>query len=52
MDFKRRAILGAAGAAAVSRVASAQTQPPIKIGILVALAVPMACATSNSRSAR
>ncbi len=37
MEFKRRAILGAAGAAAVSRVTSAQTQPPIKIGILVAL---------------
>ncbi|MCU0984130.1 MAG: ABC transporter substrate-binding protein [Acetobacteraceae bacterium] len=37
MDWSRRAVLGAASAMAASGMASAQGQPPIKIGILVAL---------------
>ncbi len=37
MDWSRRAVLGVAGATALSTAASAQGQPPIKIGILVAL---------------
>jgi branched-chain amino acid transport system substrate-binding protein len=37
MDWSRRAVLGATGAAAMATRASAQAQPPIKIGILVAL---------------
>jgi ABC-type branched-subunit amino acid transport system substrate-binding protein len=37
MNFSRRAVLGAVGAAAMPATVSAQAQPPIKIGILVAL---------------
>jgi len=37
MDWSRRAVVGTAAAAAVSSMASAQAQPPIKIGVLVAL---------------
>lgn len=37
MDWNRRAVLGALGAAAASTATTAQTQPPVKIGVLVAL---------------
>jgi ABC-type branched-subunit amino acid transport system substrate-binding protein len=37
MDWTRRAVVGAVGAAALSKSVAAQAQPPIKIGILVAL---------------
>ena len=48
MDWSRRALLGAAGAAAMSTATSAQAQPPIKIGILVALEGAFAAGGADS----
>jgi ABC-type branched-subunit amino acid transport system substrate-binding protein len=37
MDFTRRTMFGAVGSAALARTVAAQAQPPVKIGVLVAL---------------